>query len=112
MAWIIGLLSGFTVLLSSKGRRGTPLQVIAVLSSVLGIIIGKYITFFHFLKELLTEELGAEVASSISIFSKRVIQVFMEGIGSMVRGYDIIWVVLAVITAWKIPKGLGVKLRK
>jgi len=109
MAWGIGLLAGYAVVLFSRGRKGVPLQVIAVLSSVLGIAIGKYVTFFHFLKEAIAKKYGPEVASEVSLFSERVIQVFIEGIGSMVSGFDILWVILAVITAWRIPKGLGVK---
>jgi hypothetical protein len=109
MAWGIGLLAGYAVVLFSRGRKGVPLQVIAVLSSVLGIAIGKYVTFFHFLKEAITKQYGPEVSSEVSLFSERVVQVFIEGIGSMVSGFDILWVILAVITAWRIPKGLGIK---
>lgn len=47
MAWGIGLICGFAVVLFSKGKKGVPLQVIAVLTSVLGIVIGKYFTFSH-----------------------------------------------------------------
>ena len=110
MAWGIGLLSGFAVVLFSKGRRGTPLQIIAVLSSVLGIAVGKYVTFFHFFKEAILKKYGAEIASNVSIFSEEVIYIFIDGIGSMVSGFDILWVILAVITAWRIPKGIGIKL--
>jgi len=110
MAWGIGLLSGFAVVLFSKGRRGTPLQIIAVLSSVLGIAVGKYVTFFHFFKEAILKKYGAEIASNVSIFSEELIYIFIDGIGSMVSGFDILWVVLAVITAWRIPKGIGIKL--
>jgi len=112
MAWGIGLICGFAVVLFSKGKRGMPLQVIAVLASVLGIVIGKYFTFFHYLKELVAKEYGAEAASDIAIFSVKMIQFFVENIESMVSGFDIVWVVLAVITAWRIPKGTGIKLSK
>lgn len=112
MAWGIGLLSGFAVVLFSKGRRGVPLQIIAILSSVFGIAVGKYVTFFHFFKEAVLKKYGAEVASNISIFSEEVIYIFIDGIGSMVSGFDILWVILAVITAWRIPKGIGIKLAK
>jgi len=112
MAWGIGLLCGFAVLLFSRGRRGIPLQVIAVLSSILGITIGKYICFFHIFKKMIAEKYGAEIASTLPITSGKVIQFFIERIGSMVSGYDIIWVLLAVVTAWRIPKGLGIKLQR
>ena len=110
MAWGIGWLTGFAVVLFSRGRKGVPLQVIAVLSSVFGIVIGKYFTFFHYLKEGVTRKYGAEAASNLSIFSERAIQFFINNIGSMLSGFDILWVILAVITTWRIPKGLGIKL--
>jgi len=112
MAWGIGLICGFAVVLFSKGKKGVPLQVIAVLTSILGITIGKYFTFFHYLKEAVEKEYGAEAVSNISILSERVIQFFVENIGSMVSGFDILWVILAVITAWRIPKGIGITLQK
>jgi hypothetical protein len=112
MAWGMGWLTGFAVVLFSKGKRGIPLQIISVTSSVLGIAIGKYFIFFHYLKDEVTKQYGKEVASSISIFMEEVIYDFIEGIGSMVSGFDILWIILAVITAWRIPKGLGIKLAK
>jgi hypothetical protein len=46
------------------------------------------------------------------MFSEKVIQFFAENIGSMVGGFDILWVILAVITAWRIPKGLGINISR
>ncbi|MEW6104109.1 MAG: hypothetical protein AB1630_09935 [bacterium] len=112
VAWGIGLICGFAVVLFSKGKKGITLQIIAVLSSILGIAIGKYITFFHFLKEAIAKEQGAASASNVSIFSEKVIRFFIEGMGSMVSGFDVLWIILAVITAWRIPKGIGIKLQK
>ena len=110
MAWGMGWLTGFAVLLFSRGKRGIPLQIISVISSVLGIAIGKYFIFFHYLKDAVAKQYGLEIASYISILKEEVIHDFMEGIGSMVSGFDILWIILAVITAWRIPKGLGIKL--
>lgn len=112
VAWGVGLLCGFAVVLFTKGKKGVPLQIIAVISSILGIIIGKYFTFFHYVKEDVIQKYGNETASGISMFSGIIIQSFFEGIGEMVGGYDIVWIILAVITAWRIPKGLGIKLQK
>lgn len=107
MALGIGLLSGFGVLLFTGRQRGTPLQVIAVGGSILGIVIGKYTTFFHFLKKAVASHHGDVAAANVSLFSERTVQVFAQNIGSMVSGFDILWVLLAVVTAWKIPKANG-----
>lgn len=109
-AWGMGGLAGYAVVLFSKGRKGFPLQIVAILSSVLGIVIGKYALFFHYLKEAVAKEQGSEVASTISAFSEGTIQFFFENIGLTVSGFDILWVILAVLTAWRIPKGSGIKL--
>ncbi len=107
MALGIGLLSGFAVVLFSRGQRGLPLQVIAVAGSLLGIVIGKYTTFFHFLKKAVANQHGEAVAAKVSLFSEKTVQVFALNIGSMLSAFDILWVFLAVITAWRIPKALG-----
>ena len=109
LAWGIGLLSGFAVMLASRGKKGLPLQVIAVLSSITGIVIGKYGTFFYWVRESVREDYGAEAAADLSAFSAYMIQVFLQEIGSMVSGFDALWVFLAVVTAWKIPQGIGIK---
>lgn len=110
MAWGMGWLTGFGVLLFSRGKKGIPLQIISVISSVLGIAMGKYFIFFHYIKNEVTKQYGKEIADSISIFMEEVIYDFIEGIGSMVSGFDVLWITLAVITAWRIPKGLGIKM--
>lgn len=106
MAWGIGLLCGLSVSFFTKGKKGNPLQIIAVLSSILGILIGKYFYFYHVLKEVVMEEYGVKI---LSIFSNEVIEFFMENIFSMVDFFDIIWVVLAIVTAWKMLRISGVK---
>ena len=77
--------------------------------SVFGIAIGKYFIFLHYLKDAVAERYGREVASHVSIFTGEVIQDFIERIGSMVSGFDILWIILAVVTAWRIPMGIGFK---
>ncbi|HZD59518.1 MAG TPA: hypothetical protein VE439_03555 [Anaerolineae bacterium] len=106
----MGLLTGYTALLFSKGKRGTPLQTIAVASSIVGIVIGKYIDFFYVLREVVTKEHGAQAAATISVYSGEAISTFIRSIGSMVSGFDVLWIVLAVAAAWSIPKGRGVTL--
>ncbi len=107
MALGIGLLCGYAVVLFSRGGKGIPLQVVAVLSSVLGIAIGKYATFFYFVKKAVAKQHGEAVAANVSFLSEKMIQVFVYNIGSSLSAFDILWVLLAVITAWRIPKAIG-----
>ncbi len=104
IAWGVGLLAGFGVLLFAGGRRGTPLQLVAVAAAVLGILIGKYFTFYYAFREYVSEEMGAEAVAELSMFSAGVVQLFGTSLTMMVSGFDALWVFLAVATAWGIPK--------
>jgi hypothetical protein len=110
VAWGIGWLAGFAVVKLAQGRRGTPLQLIAALSALLGILVGKYFIFFHYLKQMLVKEYGADAAAALSPFSVEGVQTFAANISSMLSGFDILWVFLAVATAWAMPRGLGIKM--
>jgi hypothetical protein len=110
VAWGIGLLCGLGVVTLSRGKRGMPLQMIAIMASVLGIVIGKYITFFDIFKGVMVQETGAEAISWMSMFSMGMIQFFAANITSMASGFDLLWIALAVYTAWSIPKASGIKI--
>jgi hypothetical protein len=107
VAWAIGLAAGFGVLLFARGRRGVALQIIAVVSSIFGILLGKYFSFFHALKEVISEDYGAEAAATLSMFSGKVVNYFISKLGAMSSPYDLLWVILAVASAWRIPKWGG-----
>lgn len=114
MATGIGALSGISIVLFAGGKKGMPLQIIAVISSLLGIIIGKYISFFYFLKELIAKKHGVELinaANNMSLITKTAIKYFIDhGFIAMVGGFDVLWIILAIIAAWNIPKSLGIKI--
>ena len=106
----VGALCGLGVVLFTGGKKGFPLQVIAAVTSVLGILIGKYGFFHHYFQQaLLQEENGAEVAAEYGLFSSNMMQAFAESLPEMMGGYDLLWVGLAVFTAWSIPKASGLK---
>ena len=105
MAIGIGVLCGYAVVLFAKGKKGFPLQMVATVASILGIIIGKYAIFYHYVKEHTLKEYGADFASKVSAFSSDLLKDFIdEGLLSMLSGFDILWVILAIAAAWSIPK--------
>ncbi len=110
VAWGVGLLCGLGVVMLSQGKRGMPLQMIAVVTSVLGIVIGKYINFFDVFKGMLAQETGTEAISWMSMFSMGMIQFFVANLSAMAGGFDLLWIGLAVYTAWSIPKASGIKI--
>lgn len=111
IAWGIGGLCGTAVVMFAQGRKGLPLQLVAVTTSVLGIVVGKYFTFYYFLKQALIEEYGEEGVAELSVLGMDTMQFFIEKVPEMLSGFDALWVLLAVITAWSIPKGSGINLK-
>ena len=107
MATGIGLLSGYAVLFFAQ-KKGLPLQIIAVVSSLAGILVGKYFTFYSIVKDLLIDEYGA-AADGISLFSGEMVRLFLLSLGDLVSPYDFLWILLAIVAAWRIPRAIGAK---
>ncbi|MBI5779758.1 MAG: hypothetical protein HZA49_09940 [Planctomycetes bacterium] len=109
----VGVLAGYGVYFASGKKGGPVLQILASASSIIGVLIGKYITFYHFFRKGATEaakEQGidptklTELLNQFTLFSGNMISSFIENIGSVLGGFDILWVILAVSAAYKIPK--------
>jgi hypothetical protein len=96
----VGALAGFGVVLLNRHRRGVPLQVIAAVCAIVGVGFGKYFAFV----QVVNDELGAGTAS---LFSGRTFQAFTDLFGEIFSGFDVLWIVFAVYTAWRIPQGQG-----
>jgi hypothetical protein len=103
LAVVVGLLCGYGALLSARGRRGPLIQGVAIFSSMLGILVGKYVVMFHFLRLSITEESGAEAARQIAIWSPKVIQFFIHNVNDMLTVYDCVFFFFAMFVAWRIP---------
>lgn len=106
----MGALCGYAVVFCTKGRKGLPLQVIAAAASVAGILVGKYITFWHFFNKALAEEYGKD--ASAGLFDLDTVSVFFQNIGDTLGGFDILWVILAVGVAWRIPKATEIVVKR
>jgi hypothetical protein len=105
----VGFLCGMGVVMFTGGKKGMPLQMIAVVTSVLGIVIGKYVSFFDVVKGVVAEEKGTEAVAEMSMFSVEMVQFFGENLTAMASGIDALWIVLAVYMAWSIPKASALK---
>ena len=104
LAWGLGFVSGYAVLTFTRGARGTELQLIAAAGGVLGIVIGKYVAYVHFFQDFVRAQLGDDVASRVSYFDTQIVRFFLDDFTSLLSGFDIVWAVLAVATAWRIPR--------
>lgn len=88
----IGALVGYTVVYLAKHQTTQIHQVLAVIGSLLGIVLGKYFTFSYTINDDLAH-----------IFDSETITFFQENFKEFFGGTDIIFVALAVITAWRMP---------
>lgn len=99
----VGVLAGYGVFWATGKKRGQSLQWIASALSLLGILIGKYISFYHFFRKGLAKYADAdEMLEQFGLFSGKMISLFFSNISGMLSGYDILWVILAIGAAYKI----------
>lgn len=105
VAWGVGFLAGLAVVRFAGGRKGAPLQAVAVVSSVLGIVLGKYISFAYFFKTAVEERFGVD----ISYFDSVIFTAFRENLGDVFGGFDLLWAGLAVVTAWRLTRPSGLQ---
>jgi hypothetical protein len=106
-AWGIGFLAGFGVVRFAGGAKGTPLQVVAVVSSLLGIVLGKYISYAYFFKQALSERFDVD----ISYLDSEIFRAFRENLSNVFGGFDLLWAALAVMTAWRLTRPSGLMSR-
>jgi signal peptidase I len=84
-AWGVGVLVGYAVL-AVAGRKALELQVAAVALALLGVLLGKYLAFAF------VNDLGALSGDTVSFFR--------DNLGQLFGLFDLIWIGLAVATAW------------
>ena len=99
VAWGIGFLVGIAVLAATRGARGPVFQVVAVLCALVGILVGKYLSFAWVLQEVAERE--TQGAISISVLSMDTFELFRDELDTVFDWIDILWVGLAVYTAWR-----------
>ncbi len=95
VAWGIGLLVGFAVAVVSRAR-GPTLQAVAVACALLGILLGKYLSYAL----VLQEEADAQ-GVDIGLFSGEMRTFFREDLELVFGWFDLLWIGLAVFTAWR-----------
>jgi len=107
VAWGIGFVAGTAVLVAAGRRKGLPLQLVAVLGALVGVLVGKYLAFAWVLQDVASEQ-GVD----LGLFSADMRQLFREDLGAVFGWFDLLWVGLAVFTAWRLlqpelPPGPG-----
>ena len=99
VAWGIGFLVGLAIVTATRGARGPVFQVVAVVCALLGVLLGKYLSFAWVLQEVAEAESQGLV--EISVLSRDTFDLFTEELDTVFDWIDILWVGLAVFTAWR-----------
>jgi len=97
VAWAVGWLAGTAAVLVGRGR-GLPLQLAAVAAALLGILLGKYLSFAFVVQGLADNE-----GVSLGLVSGDMRSFFRDQLGDVFGLFDLLWVGLAVFTAWRVP---------
>ena len=98
-AWGIGFLAGWAVVQAARGRKGLPLQAVAVLTALFGVALGKYVTFAYIYREA-AEAAGVGAPSYVS---GDTVSAFFDNLDVVFGWWDLLWAGLAVAAAWRIP---------
>jgi hypothetical protein len=99
VAWGIGFLTGTAVVVATRGGKGTVLQAIAIGSALVGILLGKYLSYAFDIQEQ-AEEAGV----SLGLLSSEMRTFFREDLDQVFGLFDLLWVGFAVYTAWRVPQ--------
>ncbi len=98
LAVLVGFLAGYGVKFGAKGQHGKQLQRAALACTVVGLIATKYFIFAHFLSQAAAQE-----GVSLGYFSPVTLKAFPSAIPSMLSPFDLLWLFLALSSAWRVP---------
>lgn len=96
VAWGIGFLVGAAVVAATRGGKGPALQAVAVVSALLGILLGKYLGYAFAIQEE-ADQAGVQ----LGLFSSEMRTFFRDDLGSVFGLFDLLWIGLALFTAWR-----------
>jgi signal peptidase I len=95
VAWGIGFTVGIAVERAAGGRRSADLQAIAIVTALIGVLIGKYLGF-----AFAVQEAEQEFGTQTGLLSGEMFSLFRQNLGEVFSLYDVLWTALAVASAW------------
>jgi hypothetical protein len=97
----IGFIVGTAVVLGSGNKRGLPLQVIAVVLALIGILLGKYLAFVWSVNAE-ADELGIPI--ELGLFSGDSFEGFTDSESGVWSWFDLLWIAIAGYVAFRAPQ--------
>lgn len=107
IAVLVGFLTGFGVKLGAGKQRGPTLQYLAAGLSVIGLVAAKYMLF-----AVTVVKMGHEHGVDLSYFDERIMSVFPDALGELLGVLDVLFLVLALGAAYRVPKAHVVEITK
>ncbi len=103
IAVLVGFLAGYGVVLGAGRKKGWHLQAAAVICALVGLIVGRYVTVVHFVKDRVREVDGEAAAAAISYLSGQTMTAVMDLLPRTLSLFDALWVALAIGASWRLP---------
>ncbi|MCR4317893.1 MAG: hypothetical protein NUW37_16240 [Planctomycetes bacterium] len=113
LAIVVGLLVGAGVKVGAMKARGAYFQIVSCLCAVFSLVLAKYIWFVYIVNEfgaglsLDDPDYGVE----FSYFSFETVTAFLATTSEWLSGFDALWIVLAVLGAYKIAAAAKVEIK-
>jgi hypothetical protein len=98
VAVLVGFLAGLGVKLGARSKRSAGLQALAAGLAVVGLLAAKYFVFAH-----AAVEFGKQNGIDFSYLDARTMQLFPQALPEMLSAFDILWLILAIAAAYRIP---------
>ena len=102
MPALVGAICGYSILIFTNGKRGKSVQAMAILSTLLAMLFGKYLVFLPYF--------NVDNKSYTPLVIQESIRDFFWNLGFLVTWFDIVWVILASLVAWIILKPTKLRL--
>ena len=97
-AWAVGFLVGGAVVLAARGRRSTALAAIAVVCALLGVLVGKYLSFVFIARDELSG------LAKVPFVSGDTWDLFTRNKDIVFSFWDVLWIGLAAVTAFRVAR--------
>jgi hypothetical protein len=107
VAVLVGFLAGLGVNIGARRQRGALLQYLAAGLAVVGLLAAKYMLFAYAMAKVAREQ-GVD----ISYLDSRLVSVFPEALGEMVNGFDALFLILALLAAYRVPRAVQISIDK
>ena len=107
VAILVGFLAGTGVKVGAGKARGQGLQILAALLAVVGLAAAKYMIVAY----AVVHEAGKN-GVDLSYLDPRILTIFGNVAGKLVSPFDLLWIVLAVGAAYKVPASRRVSVQR